>query len=597
MPTPKKNTGVVRYVIRDYWKHTKRYPFLVGALLCTGIVIQAAVVIAPLYLKEFVDIIASTSPVDAPARLTTVLGFFALFAFFAWGLRRVQFYFIALLETRVMADINMSSFSYITNHSYHFFISNFVGSLVRRVIRYVRSYETIVDAVIFQLYPVILLALGIVFVLFLRHPLLGAGLALWLVIFTTFQITLIRAIHAHRLAAAAEDSKVTGVLSDALSNQATVALFSGFSYEHERFGAAIERLKKKLYRAWKYEDNVWAVQGFLIVSVNIGLLFVALSLWRRGLLTVGDFVLIQAYLLTLFERLVQAGREIRHVFNAVAEATEMADILRTPHGVSDRSGALPLAVRKGEMVFKDVDFNYQEGNPALRHFSLHIRGGERVALVGPSGAGKTTITKLLLRLYDVHGGIVEIDGQDIANVTLDSLRNAIAFVPQDPILFHRSLLENIRYGRRDATEEEIIEAAKKAHCHEFITTLPKGYETLVGERGIKLSGGERQRIAIARAILKNAPVLVLDEATSSLDSESEALIQDALETLMLNKTVIVIAHRLSTVMKMDRIIVMENGRVTAEGRHEELITQDGRYRTLWNIQAGGFRDSSFGDSS
>ncbi|HCM43648.1 TPA: hypothetical protein DIS55_01705, partial [Candidatus Kaiserbacteria bacterium] len=215
-------------------------------------------------------------------------------------------------------------------------------------------------------------------------------------------------------------------------------------------------------------------------------------------------------------------------------------------------------------------------------------GGERVAFVGPSGAGKTTVTKLLLRFYDVNDGNIEIDGYDIANVTLESLREAIAFVPQDPVLFHRSLLENIRYGRRDATENEVIEAAKKAHCHEFITTLPKGYGTFVGERGVKLSGGERQRIAIARAILKNAPILVLDEATSSLDSESEALIQDALETLMKGKTVIVIAHRLSTVMKMDRIIVLEDGRITADGRHEELITQDGRYRTLWNIQAGGF---------
>ncbi|KKW08448.1 MAG: ABC transporter family protein [Candidatus Kaiserbacteria bacterium GW2011_GWA2_49_56] len=444
------------------------------------------------------------------------------------------------------------------------------------------------DAVVFQLYPVLLLAVGIVYVLFSRNPILGAGLLIWLIVFTTLQLILIRTIHPYRLKAAGEDSKMTGVLSDSLSNQATVTLFSGVPYERQRFAGAVERLKTAQYRAWKYDDNIWAVQGFLIVFVNAALLFIALALWKRGLLTVGDFILIQAYLLTLFERLVQAGREMRHVFNAVAEATEMAEVLRIPHEVRDAPGALPLVVGKGEIRFRDVTFNYQEGNVALQKFNLHITGGERVAFVGPSGAGKTTVTKLLLRFYDVNDGNIEIDGYDIANVTLESLREAIAFVPQDPVLFHRSLLENIRYGRRDATENEVIEAAKKAHCHEFITTLPKGYGTFVGERGVKLSGGERQRIAIARAILKNAPILVLDEATSSLDSESEALIQDALETLMKGKTVIVIAHRLSTVMKMDRIIVLEDGRITADGRHEELITQDGRYRTLWNIQAGGF---------
>jgi ATP-binding cassette subfamily B protein len=235
-----------------------------------------------------------------------------------------------------------------------------------------------------------------------------------------------------------------------------------------------------------------------------------------------------------------------------------------------------------------VSFNFHKDTPVLKEFNLTIAGGEKIALVGPSGAGKTTVTKLLLRLYDVKGGGIKIDGQNIADVTQDSLRDAIAFVPQEPILFHRSLMENIRYGRRGASDAEVIEAAKKAHCHEFIDKLPQKYDTLVGERGIKLSGGERQRVAIARAILKNAPILVLDEATSSLDSESESLIQDALELLMHGKTVLVIAHRLSTIMKMDRIVVMENGSIVATGTHLELVNQHGLYQKLWSIQAGGF---------
>lgn len=585
-----KKQGRVREVLSDYWAHTKRYPLLVSALFATGALIQAAVIAAPLYLKRFVDIIAGVF-IGGSNDAVFVLAMFGAFSFVAWGLRRVQFYFVANIESLVIADLYRSSFAYMLDHSYHFFISNFVGSLVRRITRYAKSYEVIVDAIAFQLYPVTLLTIGIVIVLYMRHPLLGLGLLLWTALFVTFQITLIRVVHPYRLRAAEEDSRVTGILSDALSNQSTVALFSGGAFERGTFSDAVERMRAAMYRAWKFDDNVWAIQGFLIVSVNVALLFVALNLWQKGLLTVGDFVLIQTYLLTLFERLVQAGREMRHIFSAVAEATEMAEVLRLPHNVRDNPGAKALKVTHGEIAFEHVEFRYHEGNPALNDFTISIKGAERVAFVGPSGAGKTTITKLLLRLYDVSGGKILIDGVDIAGVTLESLREAISFVPQDPVLFHRTLLENIRYGKRDATEAQVIEAAKKAHCHEFISALPKRYQTYVGERGVKLSGGERQRIAIARAILKNAPILVLDEATSSLDSESEALIQDALETLMKGKTVIVIAHRLSTVMKMDRIIVMEEGRATAEGTHGDLIAQGGRYQTLWNIQAGGFRES------
>jgi ABC-type multidrug transport system fused ATPase/permease subunit len=314
-------------------------------------------------------------------------------------------------------------------------------------------------------------------------------------------------------------------------------------------------------------------------------------LWKQGQLTLGDFVLIQSYLLTVFNQLMGIGFNLRRFYDAFSDAGEMLAILQTPHGIRDKRGARHLAVDSGEVWFDDVSFDFRDGAPVLRQFNLTIAGGERIALVGPSGAGKSTVTKLLLRLYDVTGGEIKIDKQDIAAVTQNSLRDAIAFVPQEPILFHRSLMENIRYGWRDATDKQVLEAAKKAHCHEFIERLPQGYDTLVGERGIKLSGGERQRVAIARAILKDAPILVLDEATSSLDSESEALIQDALNVLMEGKTVIVIAHRLSTIMKMDRIIVMEGGAVVAQGTHLQLIRERGLYQKLWSIQAGGFLGS------
>jgi ABC-type multidrug transport system fused ATPase/permease subunit len=345
-----------------------------------------------------------------------------------------------------------------------------------------------------------------------------------------------------------------------------------------RMEGAVGRWRAATLRSWLADDFIWGMQGLLMVGINVGLLYGALQFWERGLITVGDFVLIQAYLLGIFDQLISITRELRRVYDGLADAGEMVHILQKPHGVPDRAGAPELSVGGGAIAFDRVDFHFNAERPILRDFSLRVAGGEKVALVGPSGAGKSTITRLLLRFYDVIGGAIEIDGQDIAAVRQESLRDAIAFVPQEPILFHRTLMENIRYGRRDATDEEVMEAARKAHCHEFISALPERYDTYVGERGVRLSGGERQRIAIARAILRDAPILILDEATSSLDSESEALIQDALEKLMKGKTVIAIAHRLSTIMHMDRILVLERGAIVDEGTHEELLERGGLYQ-------------------
>ena len=307
------------------------------------------------------------------------------------------------------------------------------------------------------------------------------------------------------------------------------------------------------------------------------------------MLTVGDIVLLQSYLLRTFDILWDVGKNIRQVYEALADANEMTQILLEPHEIVDAPNASSLKVTSGEIKFENVDFRYHDNASVLEKFDLVIKPGEKVAFIGPSGGGKSTIVKLLLRFHDLQGGKILVDGQNIALATQDSLRANLSLVPQEPILFHRSLMENIRYSKPDASDKEVIEAAKAAHAHEFICACSEGYDTFVGERGIKLSGGERQRVAIARAILKNAPILVLDEATSSLDSESELYIQDALKKLMQGKTVIVIAHRLSTIMQMDRIIVLENGRITEQGKHEELLKMEqGTYQRLWGIQAGGF---------
>jgi len=417
---------------------------------------------------------------------------------------------------------------------------------------------------------------------------LGIALGAWVVLFVAFQIYTARLKQPLRVLRTEADSKLVGVLSDDISNHNTIALFSGGKHERYLFSDVVERWRAATMHSWSTDEKIWALQDVLIVGMNIGILWGTLVLWQEGLFTIGDFVLVQSYLLGLFNQLTSINRNMRRCYDAIADASEMIDIIKLPHDIADLPRAPKLTVSKGEVAFDDVEFSYPNGQPALAHFNVTVAGGEKLAFVGPSGAGKTTITKLLLRFYDVTGGAIKIDGQNISSVTQDSLRDAIAFVPQEPILFHRTLMENIRYGRRAASNEEVFAAAHSAHCDEFIKSLPEGYDTLVGERGVKLSGGERQRVAIARAILKDAPILVLDEATSSLDSESEALIQDALQTLMKGKTVMVIAHRLSTIMKIDRIVVIEGGGIAAQGSHKELLEQGGLYKKLWSIQAGGF---------
>jgi ATP-binding cassette subfamily B protein len=385
------------------------------------------------------------------------------------------------------------------------------------------------------------------------------------------------------------DSKTTGVLSDSISNHSSIQFFSGQEYENIRVGEVIDNQKRATLKNWYLWGGLSFVQSFYTVLIEFIIFWVAIGDWRSGIIGVPVIILIQTYLTRLTQSLWTFNSIIRTFYDGFSDAQEMALIMEIPFDVKDEVKH-KLKKINGEVVFENVTYIYDKNNTKVfDNFSLTIPAGQKIALVGTSGAGKSTFVNLLMRLFNLTSGRILIDGVDIASISQNNLRENIGFVPQDPSLFHRTLIDNIRYGKRDATDEEVKRASALANCDKFIDRLPLGYDTYVGERGVKLSGGERQRVAIARAILKDAPILVLDEATSALDSESEMFIQEALQNLIKDKTTIVIAHRLSTVRAMDRIIVIEDGKIIEDDNHDELVNKEGGiYKRLWDIQSGGF---------
>lgn len=585
----KKRSGVGA-VLKVFWQHAKRYPVTVSLGFLFTLVAITVDIIIPLFYKRLLDTAATLSPGDvAVAALLSILLAIAGLIFIRQLSRRLGSLSNTYFQPRIMNDLAQSAFAYLIDHSYTFFANNFAGSLTRRVNRLTGAFEDFADRLMFDIVPLAVVIVGILIVLFQRDVLLGSIFATWVVIFLIVQFLIVRWKLKYNLRVAAQDSVTTGALADAIGNDTSIKLFAGEEMERSIFKSASSMLMRLRTLSWGIDEIINAIQAVAALVLEFALIYAAIHLWNAGVLTIGDFALIQTYVIAAVDRLWNFGNAVRRLYGSFADAAEMVEIMNTPHEVKDREEAGELAPSEGRIEFRNVGFQFTKDREVLRDFDLTITGKEKVALVGPSGAGKTTITKLIVRFHDVTRGGIYIDDQNIADVTQQSLRRGIAFVPQEPALFHRTLMENIRYGRRDATDEEVIRAAKDAHCYDFIMAAPEGFGTYVGERGIKLSGGERQRIAIARAILKDAPILVLDEATSSLDSESEALIQDALDRLMTGKTVIAIAHRLSTVMKMDRIIVVEDGKVVTSGTHDELVRHEGGlYKKLWEIQAGGF---------
>jgi ATP-binding cassette, subfamily B, bacterial len=577
-----------REILREYGRALYPHALVATLALISATLLQVTSIALPVYVSRFINEIALGKEAQIEM-LEHTLWIFSLLLIAQWVFRRATSIALIKSETRVMHDLYAAAFRYLLGHSQHFFASQFSGTLTRRISKYVHSFEILFDALILTFLQAAIYIGGAIVVLSLRHPLLGGALLLWSLVFIGFQTYATWYQKPIRVRRAESDSRLVGGFADAITNQQSIQLFASLRHEMDRIGRFLTTWRQATNRSWMVSEYVWAAQGAVNVVLQIGLFFGALVLWRKGQLSPGDFVLIQIYVIIIIDHLVSVTQVMRRVSEAVADGGEMVAILKEPHGIVDAPGARDLVVEKGGINFEKVTFSYADGKkPILQDFSLAIVPGQKVGLVGKSGTGKSTVLRLLLRHHDITKGRIEIDGQSIQEVTQDSLHKAIAVVPQEPLLFHRSITENIAYGKEGAGEEEVTGAAEKAHAHAFIEQLPQGYASKVGERGIKLSGGERQRIAIARAILKDARVLLLDEATSSLDSESEVMIQAALKSLMRGKTVIAVAHRLSTLREMDRILVIDGGAIVEDGTHDELLSRGGIYAELWAHQAGGF---------
>jgi ATP-binding cassette subfamily B protein len=476
---------------------------------------------------------------------------------------------------------------HVLQHSHTYFINRFAGSVLSKQRNVVGAIEEIIpDFLWAQLASFV--GFLVTFVLLWQVDILSASLFLILLFLLLFINKRLAPTKARLSKISSEANTIlTGRTVDTFSNISAVRQYA--KYRQELSGLAILTDNRRIAHKnnWFYTEKLLILNVFILSLFSAMMFWLVLNKWESGLITSGDFVMVVALMFNISNSLVFIGRAFNVMAKTVGELREGLDDLLIDYEIIDSIEAKPLLISNASISWKNVDFKF-DNNQVFKNFNLEIPAGQRIGLVGTSGAGKTTFVSLLLRQYELNNGQILVDNQDISVVTQDSLREAIAVVPQEPVLFHRTIFENIAYGKPDVSLEEVIEVAKKAHAHEFIEKLPQGYKTLVGERGVKLSGGQKQRVAIARAMLKNSPILILDEATSALDSESEMLIQKALHILMEGKTVVAIAHRLSTLREMDRIIVLESGKIIEDGEHNTLKDKDGVYAKLWSHQSGGF---------
>ncbi len=575
-----------RAVLGFTFRHWARAPRSVASVVATVMVATAADLFMPLYAGRLVDAVAGSGEAARSAALGALAAMLALGAITV-AARHLSFIGITVMTLRTMSDVAQEAFARLQRFSTDWHANNFAGSTVRKITRGMWALDLLHDTILIALLPSLIVLAGTTLLLAWHWPAMGAVVLVGALAYIGLTVSL----SLHYVAPAARlanswDTRVGGALADAISCNPVVKAYGAELREDARLAGVLAKWSLRTRRTWVRGTTSGTAQQVILLALRGAVIGLVIWLWAKGQATPGDVAFVLTSYAVVHGYLRDVGQHVHNLQRSVNDMEELVAMHAQPYGVPDAKGAGALAVTAGAIAFEGVTFHYGgHAQPLYRDFSLKIAAGEKVGLVGRSGSGKTTFVKLVQRLYDVTAGRIAIDGIDIAGVTQASLRQQIAIVQQEPVLFHRSLAENIAYGRPGASPAQIEQAAKLANAHEFIMRLPKGYATLVGERGVKLSGGERQRVALARAFLADAPILILDEATSSLDSESEALIQQAMERLMLGRTTIVIAHRLSTVRAMDRILVFDRGEVVEEGPHQALLAREGGvYRGLFEKQ-------------
>jgi ATP-binding cassette subfamily B protein len=588
----KKRPAAIRVVMPFVFRHWFNQPL--ATLTVAGGLLGATVadLFMPVFSGHLVDAL-TRGPADAAARHAALMAFGGIVALglTSIAMRMIGLQAIVPFTLKIMSDVARDAFMRVQRFSTDWHANSFAGSTVRKITRGMWALDLYNDTILLALLPSLMVLLGSMVLLGLHWTSLGLVIALGALVYVSMTVALsMRYIAPAARVSNAWDTKVGGTLADALTCNAVIKSFGAEAREDVRLARVISRWRARVNRSWMRYNVTNAVQLLVLLCLRASVIGGSVLLWIAGRASPGDvtYVLTSYYIIHAYLR--DVGMHINNLQRSVNDMEELVAIHDEPIGIADAPDARPIAITGGRIVFDRVTFLYGgHRDPLYDGLSVDIRAGERVGLVGRSGSGKTTFVKLVQRLYDVSGGRILVDGQDIAKATQQSLRSQIAIVQQEPILFHRTLAENIAYGRPGASQAAIEQAARLANAHDFILRLPKGYATLVGERGIKLSGGERQRVALARAFLADAPVLILDEATSSLDSESEAAIQEAMERLMKGRTAIVIAHRLSTVQSLDRILVFDRGDIVEQGSHAVLMRRNaGIYRSLFERQATDF---------
>lgn len=582
---PVHQTSVRKYFLELLRPH-KQYMM---ALMCIGIYWALNNSFAPFVLKMIIDKVVVLN--DNKTKIFEEANPYIFLYIALWVLvsidMRLSDWVRSKLFARLRYDVTTKMFDYLGRHSQRYFQNNFAGSLVNKI----SDMQSAATTILSTLDDAFARGLGLliaVTMMLLVHPVFALILSLWAASFILVTILFFQPMQNLSNVFAASKTVLIGKMVDSINNIIHVKLFCRSNYENENVkAAAIDTIKKD--RAMQVMvlkmRALWDFGIVVLISINV---YALVNMYAKDQVSIGDFSFIISLSISIFYNLWYLAGQFVSFAGEVGKFRQALTIISVPHEITDKHNSKTCAVRQGCIEFKNVTFHYENSAPIFNDLSVMIRPAEKVGLVGLSGSGKSTFVNLILRLFDIDAGQILIDDQDIRELTQDSLRANIAMIPQDITLFHRTLMENIRYGRLEASDEEVIAASKQAHCHEFVSQWPEGYQSFVGERGVKLSGGQRQRIAIARAMLKNAPILILDETTSALDSMTEKIIQQSLRALMNQRTTIVIAHRLSTLAEMDRILVFDQGKMVESGSHEMLMKLNGHYARMWNMQSGGF---------